>query len=418
MQERPELLKGREYLYAIAIFAVLFILSLALSYYSYIKFTQNPTIDLTCKVINQYEKSGYHGDFYMLKLDCGGVQIYTSKSLKIGDVTDKKVVADFDLGRIDFLGYIKGFYAKSKDFSVIEDESFKSKLNTVIAAQHKDKEIATIYKALFTAAPQDQALRQKLSALGVSHLMAISGFHLGVLSGVLFFLLGALYKPFHKRYLPYRNANRDLFIVVAVSLFFYMWFLDFTPSLVRSFGMLIVGYFLYDRGVKIISMQTLFLTLLLLVSLFPKLLFSLSFWLSASGVFYIFLFMKHMRTLHKITAFFLLSIFVYLAMLPFSLYIFGSFSLLHPLSVVWTMLFSIFYPLSILLHVSGFGGLLDSSLMAFLNLAQTTQPLFISADIFYSHIALSLMAVRYRVLFFLLALESFLLFIYAMQNVT
>jgi competence protein ComEC len=417
MQERPELLKGREYLYAFAVFAVLFLLSSAFSYYSYIKFTQKPTTDLTCKVINQYEKSGYHGDFYMLKLDCGEVQIYTSKSLKIGELLGQTVVADFTLDRIDFLGYLKGFYAKSKDFHIAEDESFKAKLNEAIASQHQNKELATLYQALYTNAPQDLVLRQKLSSLGLSHTMSISGFHLGLISGVLFFLFGWLYRPIQSRFFPYRNANRDIFIVVMIFLFGYVWFLEFIPPLLRSFGMLFVGYILYDRGVKIISMQTLFITLLLLMALFVKVVFSLSFWLSASGVFYIFLFAQYTQKMNKILFFFLLPIFVYMAMLPFSLYIFGIFSLVHPLSIVLDELFILFYPLSILLHVSGFGGLFDGWLTELLALGENHAIVHINATLFYFHLLLSLLAVRYRVLFFLLAFESFLLFIYAMQNV-
>jgi competence protein ComEC len=245
----------------------------------------------------------------MLKLDCGEVNIYTAKSLKIGDVMEKNVRAEFDLSRLDFLGYLKGFYAKSRDFYAFEDESFKAKLNADIASQHENKEIATIYKALYTAAPEDSLLRQKVATLGLSHTVSISGFHLGLLSGVLFFLFGALYRPVHASYFPYRNASRDLFLIVMIFLFTYVWFLNFIPPLLRSFGMLLVGYFLYDRGFKIVSMQTLVVTILLLLAFFPRLLFSLSFWLSASGVFYIFLFSLYFEKINKILFFLLFPLF-------------------------------------------------------------------------------------------------------------
>ncbi len=416
MIARPELFRGRDFFYALLGFFFIFLLSLSYEYFSYKKFLAQENVSLTCKVLNQYEKSGF-SDYYMLKLDCGDVVIYTAKGLGIGDVMEKEVSAEFSLSRLDFLGYLKGFYAKSTDFHVLESESFKSRLNASIAAQHEDKDIETIYKALFTAAPQSLELRQKLSSLGVSHLMAISGFHLGVLSGVLFFLFGWVYRPIAGRYFPYRPANRDLFLVIAIFLFAYVWFLDFTPSLIRSFGMLIVGYFLYDRGLKIISMQTLFLTLLLLVAFFPKLLFSLAFWLSASGVFYIFLFLVHFKKMNKVAIFFLLSIFVYLAMLPFSLYIFEIFSLMHPLSILWSALFSIFYPLSILLHASGFGGVFDGWLIKLVSLGEASSVVPLSALLFYMHLTLSFLAIKSRRLFYVLVFESTTIFIYAMQNV-
>ena len=416
MIARPELFRGHEFFYALFGFFTIALFSLSLEYFSYQRFATQEKVTLTCKVLNQYEKSGF-SDFYMLKLNCGEVNIYTAKGLKIGDVMDKEVQAEFDLSRLDFLGYLKGFYAKSHDFHAKDDLSFKSMLNSAIASEHENRDIATIYKALYSAAPQDYELRQKLSSLGVSHIMAISGFHLGVLSAVLFFLFGALYRPVHAYYLPYRHANRDLFFVVALFLFAYVWFLNFTPSLIRSFGMLIVGYILYDRGLKIISMQTLFVTLLLLLSFFPKLLFSLAFWLSSSGVFYIFLFSLQNKEMKKITLFLLLPIFVYLAMLPFSLYIFEIFSLVHPLSILWSELFTIFYPLSILLHVIGFGGVFDGWLLKLLALGESSSHLEISAFVFYAHLALSLLAVRYKSLFYALVFESTALFIYAVYNV-
>ncbi len=164
-------------------------------------------------------------------------------------------------------------------------------------------------------------------------------------------------------------------------------------------------------------MQTLFLTLLLLVAFFPRLLFSLGFWLSASGVFYIFLFLHHFKKMNKVAIFFLLSIFVYLAMLPFSLYIFEIFSLMHPLSIVWSALFSIFYPLSILLHVSGFGGVFDGWLLKLLSLGELTTTVELSNFMFFLHVGLSLLAIKWKSLFYILVFESTTIFIYAMQNI-
>lgn len=416
MIERPELFRGREFVYALIGFAAIFLLSLFFEYLSYNKFAAQENVTLTCKVVNQYEKHKFR-DFYMLKLDCGEVDIYTAKSLKIGDVMEKEVRAEFDLSHLDFLGYLKGFYAKSKDFYAVDDESFKAKLNASIASQHQDKEIATLYKALYTAAPQGYELRQKVATLGVSHTVSISGFHLGILSGVLFFLFGAFYRPIHSRFLPYRNANRDLFFVVIGFLFLYLWFLDFIPPLLRSFAMLSVGYLLYDRGLKIISMQTLLITVLLLLAFFPRLLFSLSFWLSVSGVFYIFLFSQYYEKINKILFFFLFPIFVYMAMLPFSLYIFTIFSLVHPLSILWDELFILFYPLSILLHGSGFGGVLDGWLLDWLSLSKGMQSVALSAFVFYAHLFVSLLAIKWRSGFYLLCLESFAIFNYAIYNV-
>ncbi|WP_345993452.1 ComEC/Rec2 family competence protein [Sulfurimonas sp. HSL-1716] len=417
MIERPDLFSGRGYLYVLLLFLTLFLLSLSIEYFSYKKLSSQKNATLTCKVVNQYEKSRGSHSYYILKLDCGDTLVYTSQRLSLGDMTGQKITAEFSLNKLDFLGYLKGFYAKSKILYGEDEDDFKTRLNTLISAQHSNKDAAEIYKALYTASPLKKELRQKLSSLGISHLMAISGFHLGVLSTVLFFFFGLFYKPLQNRYFPYRSAGRDLFAAVAFFLFFYVWFLDFTPSLLRSFTMLAVGYFLYDRGLKVLSMQTLFVSVLLLVALMPKLLLSIGFWLSVSGVFYIFLFLIHLGGMKKLSIFLLLPVFVYLSMLPFSLYIFGIFSLLHPLSIIWTTLFTLFYPLSILMHMAGFGGIFDGWLLKLLSLGESFQTLHVSATLFYIHIGLSFLAVRYRLFFYALAVFSFLFLIYAMQNV-
>lgn len=168
MIERPQLLNGRDYLYAFLLFVLIFFISLSIEYFSYKKLSSQESVTLTCKVVNQYEKSRNPHSYYILKLNCSDTLIYTSKGLSIGDMMDQKITAEFALNRLDFLGYLKGFYAKSKILYGEDDNGFKTRLNSLIAVQHKDKDIATIYKALYTASPQDKELRQKLSSLGIS----------------------------------------------------------------------------------------------------------------------------------------------------------------------------------------------------------------------------------------------------------
>uniref|UniRef100_UPI003563EE14 ComEC/Rec2 family competence protein n=1 Tax=Sulfurimonas sp. TaxID=2022749 RepID=UPI003563EE14 len=275
-----------------------------------------------------------------------------------------------------------------------------------------------IYQALFSAAPLNKDLQTTFSTLGVSHLLAISGFHLGVLSGLLFFLIRPIYNFFQNRYFPYRNSKSDIFLVVAFSLLLYLNFLGSPPSLLRAFSMLIIGFVVYDRGFKIISMQTLLLTGILLLVIFPKLLFSLGFWLSISGVFYIFLFLIHFKHLSKIWQFIIIPFWVYILMLPFSLAIFSNFSIYHPLSIIWTTLFTIFYPLSIFLHLVGFGNLFDGVLENFILLAQSQTSVDLDIKWLVFHIVLSLISIYKKSFVWLLLALSFSFLIYAINHIT
>lgn len=418
MIERVELFRGRDFFIFLVAFCAIFIVSISINYYNYLQFSSTKTKTLVCKIQNQYTKTKYNDVYYILKLKSkNGVVFYTSKGLYVGKIIGDIATFKIYLNHLTFLDYLGGFYAKSKILNITDDNGFKQKLNYLIAMQHPDKNMAIMYKALYTAAPQSRKLRQKLSALGISHLLAISGFHLGVLSAILFFLIGLLYKPLHNIFFPYRHVNRDIFIIVALCLLWYVWFLDFTPSLIRSFAMLVIGYFLYDRGIKVISMQTLLLTILLLISFYPRLLVSLGFWLSVSGVFYIFLFLQYFKYLKKYYIFILLPIFVYLMMLPYSLYLFHVFSIYNPLSIVWTELFTLFYPLSIVAHLLKNGDIFDNLLTRLLALGDNFTLISISTSIFTLHVILSLLAIRFRIFFYFLNIFAISFFIYAIYYV-
>ena len=419
MIERVSLFTSKRDILLFALLSFLILLvSLFIEYKNFREFTVFDSALVNATVLKQYTKSKNNRTYQVLKLKSSdGLVFYTTAKRSLQDIKNQEIELEIWPKDLDFYKYFTTFYGPSKIININEKESTKQNLNAFILSSHKEKEIANIYQALYTATPLDAGLQNSFSTLGVSHLLAISGFHLGVLSALLFFFLRPLYGYFQDRLFPYRNAKRDLFLVVGLLLFTYMLFLDSPPSLIRAFGMLVVGFILYDRGVEIVSMQTLLLTVTLLLSLFPRLFFSLGFWLSASGVFYIFLFLVHFKELGRIWQFLLLPLWVYLLMLPFSLSIFENFSIYHPLSVVWTMLFSIFYPLSIFLHVIGFGDIFDPALMRLLELGSDTSVVGLDKHLFLFYVLLSLVAVFSRRAVGAMLLFACSLFIYAVYHV-
>jgi len=394
----------------------LFILSysLLIKYQNFKQLTRFDTSLVDAIVLKQYEKSKNGKTYQVLKLKSEqGFVFYTTTKKKIQDLTGKKLSLEIHTSHITFSNYFTYFYVYSYIKNISQTKSLKEKLNTIISDAHDDKNISNIYQALYTATPLNKELQTTFSSLGVSHLLAISGFHLGVLSALLLFLLKYPYQFFQDRFFPYRNSKRDIFLVISLVLFSYLLFLDSPPSLVRAFFMLFVGFIFYDRGIKIVSMQTLLLTVLILLSFFPRLFLSLGFWLSVSGVFYIFLFLINFKNLSKIWQFILVQIWVYLMILPFSLTIFGNFSIYHPLSIVWTSLFSIFYPLSIFLHLFGFGNLFDFVLVDFLSLNQHQIILDLKSYFLYIPIVISLLSLFKRYFIYLLILYNIGILTYA-----
>lgn len=98
---------------------------------------------------------------------------------------------------------------------------------------------------------------------------------------------------FPKRYFPYRNLRLDLSILIFALLLAYACLIGFVPSFVRSLIMAFWVFYLLCKNIKIINFVTLFCSILLCISLYPRLLFSIGFLFSILGVFYIFLYMHH-----------------------------------------------------------------------------------------------------------------------------
>jgi len=393
---------------------LLLMLSLGREYYHYHQLKAKPTAIIKATVLNEYLKTTSKKSYKVIKLKSNnGALFYTTASKRFRSVKNSEVLLKIWTKNLDFLSYLKGFYVHSYFLKSTPLNSNKERLSTLLHSLHSNETIARIYDALFLAKPLSFELYNRFGALGISHLFAISGFHLGILSAVLFFLLYHLYKPLHTHYLPYRHIKRDIFFVVAAILLGYLLFLDSPPSLLRAYAMLLIGFILYDRGVKILSMQTLFIATTLLLALFPRLFFSLGFWLSVSGVYYIMLFFIHFKELKTWQQFLLVPLWVYMMMLPFSLYIFHTFSLYHPLSVIITELFTIFYPLSLFLHIVGFGSLLDPLLDGILHLDLHPYSITLPKWLFYGFVLLSLLASRYKKVLYLLVVIAVAILIYA-----
>ena len=422
--ESVELLSSKRDIFTL--FALLFflcIVSLSYQYYKYYELTKFDSQITNAVVLKQYTKTkqtkkGKQKRYEVLKLRSNdGFTFYTIASKNLQNIKQRTIQIEIWTGKISFYEYLRTFFVFSKILKIYKDNSLMSSISNAIASQHRDKNVSAVYEALFLAKPLPRALQQQFANLGISHLIAISGFHLGVLSFILFLLLKYPYKFLQNRYFPYRSSTRDTFFITASILLAYMLFLSSPPSLLRSFIMLIVGFILYDRGMKIISMQTLSITILLILALFPQLLFSIGFWLSVSGVFYIFLFFIYFSHHSKIVQFLLIPFWVYLLMLPYSLTIFGNFSLYHPLSILYSTLFTLFYPLALFLHLIGFGNLLDPivKMLLYANLNAHQEHLHIGY--LGVEIILSLLSVFSRRALLLLLIYVGSIFIYFIYNI-
>lgn len=419
MIQRVSLFTSRRDFFIFLAFCFIFLShSLYVEYKKFEELTRFDSFLTKATIQKQYTKAKNSRTYQVLKLKSSdGITFYTKAKKDLQNLKDKEIEIEVWTKNLTFYDYISSFFGYSKIISIKEKESLKSDLNTFIDNAHENEQIARLYQALYLAEDVDSEMQNAFSNLGVSHIVAISGFHLGILSAILYFLISPIYKLAQNRFFPYTNAKRDLFFITFSVLFAYVLFLDSPPSLVRSFGMFIVGFVLYDRGIEVFSMQTLLIAVLLLLAFFPRLFFSLGFWLSAGGVFYIFLFLIYFKHLNFIYQLLGISVLVYLYMLPSSLFLFGNFSIYHPFSVILSMLFTPFYPLSIVLHTVGFGNLFDSFFEWLLILGENGTKISLSIYAFLLHILLSFGAIYNRYAMSVLSLFSLFIFIYAVYEV-
>ena len=146
---------------------------------------------------------------------------------------------------------------------------------------------------------------------------------------------------------------------------------------------------------------------MLLLVVFPKMLASLAFWFSVLGVFYIFLLLRKFDEANRYLMTLIISFGIFVLMLPIVHMIFPLTSTLQLYSPLLSLGFSLFYPLSIVLHIVGFGGAFDGWLMELFTLK--SQPIQVELDIAFGvgYLLLSMGAVYFQRLFYLLFLIAF-----------
>lgn len=371
-------------------------LSLSWEYYQYKELTRFDDPLVRASVIDQEVRLIGDKPRTSMKLHLdNGSNVRCAMSPYLRDLRGREVLVELRVGKITFLDYLKGFRTRGVIMEVYPQLSLKERWYRRIASDHPDSTMKELYGALFVATPMSQEFQALVGAMGLSHILSISGYHYGIISLIAYFLLRPPYRWWQSRYFPYRHGNRDLFFVVAGILFFYLWALEFIPPMVRAFGMLAVGYWLYDRGIKIVSFQTLLIAVGVLLAFFPKLFFALGFWFSSFGVLSIFIFIRYYEHWKVWQIFLSLHVWCYLVLLPISLAIFGTFGWWHIGSIPLALAFNLYYPSVLALHLTPWGDWYDPWLLRLFK-AGDIRPVVIPIWAGMLSIALAVAAMRWK----------------------
>ena len=392
-------------------FALLLLIAgvqLLFQYRTYHTITTHKFYSTRAKVLNQYRKHGH----WVLKFKSEeGFVLYSTSKEDLKDLRGREVSLLLIRSRKipTFLDFLRGFYSVAYIQKVLHRTSLPFQIERFITSQHHSQNAKELFSALFLATPLSHTLRQQLSILGIRHLLAISGFHLGLLGALISFFSLKLLHPLWQRFFPYRNIYTFTALLSIGVIFCYLLLLGAIPSVIRSFFMVVLGFLIYHRHLKLLSFETLFWIVLLVIAAFPKFAFSIGFWLSVSGVYCIYLFLHHFPSLKPWQIFVGINFWLFWTMFPITHLLFTQTSPWQLLSPLLSMGFALFYPLALGLHLVGAGGVLDGFMQ------WGVQPCcFIQTPLwfFFLYLLLSVWSIFHRRILYLFILSPLILVVY------
>ncbi|BCX79522.1 ComEC/Rec2 family competence protein [Campylobacter sp. 19-13652] len=410
----------REIVYFAAFLAFIFVLNLVYEYHKYYKFIDEPEPYITGVIKEVIVSKKENKIRKFIKILSDDFELFSKVALKEnykkGDFIGLEIYT-INIGFLDFLSrkiFVKStqrhliekddIHAPSKETysdskgrvpvlsapSSVTSEHYLKALN-FIKSQHKNTLISELYEALFLAQTPSKALRQSMQQYGANHLIAISGYHLSAILFLVFFLLRTPYMALLTRYFPYRDYRFDISVLAFLIVAFYAYFIGFVPSFMRALSMGFVGFYLLTRGIRILSFELFFVCVCALVALNLKLIFNVGFLFSCFGVWFIYLYLHHFKPKNRLVFAVNLNIYIAFCMTIITGYFFDFASIWQLSGLLLNFIFILFYPLAALLHMLGFGGMLDFAIEPLLefkstNIKSLDIPLWLL--IFYSFLAL------------------------------
>ncbi|WP_353661888.1 ComEC/Rec2 family competence protein [Hydrogenimonas sp. SS33] len=419
---KPLLIEGRrEWLLFFAAAFTLFLLSLSRQYLQYRTLVSQKKRAVEAEVLVQYAKTKKGRAYQVLKLhsDALGKDFFTTSKEPLKNLRGRRVALLLFPKKVGFVDFLRTPFIPAYILRVLPGQSLRFRLYDHIAAQHPERWMQELYGALFLALPVSKDLRQAVTKLGANHLLALSGFHMGVLWFILYGGLSLLYRPLQNRFFPWRHRLLDVGAVTVGVLGGYLLLTGMPPSLLRAYAMVVTGWLALLFGIELLSFSFLAVCAVALVALIPSLLFSIGFWLSVWGVFSIYQFLRWTEGWPAWVVFLGLNLWVWLAMLPVVHTLFGTFAPSQLFSPLLTLLFTLFYPVAMALNLLGAGGLMDGMVMELLRYGAQVPAVTVTLPRWVGglFVLLALFAVRFRVALYLQMGVMLLFLLYLVEKV-
>ncbi len=199
------------------------------------------------------------------------IVVYKGQTINIAKVNLLSIgnsTGFIDRKKITLLGPEKTWYAKI----LIKRKKILKQLKLEINRMHKDT--AILFTALFTGYKinPNSELFLSFRRAGASHILALSGMHLGILSFGIIFLL------------KFITAKKMRFLITVLTILFYVFLTDSGPSLTRAaIFLIIIGIFVII-GIRTDIFHILVLCFIVQIIIAPESSYSLSFQLSYTAI--------------------------------------------------------------------------------------------------------------------------------------
>ena len=377
----------RKYLKYVIVFILLFVLGSALFYIQIDKMSNLRSYDDAVEIEGDVSRYGYSNTGYIIDLknvivnnsdSIGELRLYivldgpVSEELSLGDkvkVKTELTLQSLVTDKIEISKYVSGIVYSScvinSDILVINEqptfiESIQEKLKSTLNAGLSNENASIAYSVLVGDKSDLNAdVKDTFSYAGISHILAVSGLHVGFLVAIITFILNMC-----------RVGRRSRFFITSAILLLYCTICGFTASVLRASFMAIILLLAGVVGKEYDGLNSLGLAGILILLIFPQDLFSMGFQLSFMCVFMIITLADKMSNLlksWKVPEFIASAISISLCVtLGSSIILINSLYEVSIISIVANLIvipiFSITYPLLFLLAIV-------SMIMPFLNFA-------------------------------------------------
>lgn len=411
MQPQAGLLRTPlEWFWFVGIWLLMTLVSLSWEYYGYRQLKAMPQVRLEgVGVAEKVTVNRFGHPTRLGKIEADGLVLWARLSSHLPDISGKRVEVLLATKNFDFVDYMTRIWAGEANIRLLgsRDDTY-TLLREWIASQHQDALMRNLFLGIYLDEPLSPLMQQLSNNFGLAAMLTLSGLNLALLSALLYPLIYYPYRFLQERFFPWRHRRIDVLAITLIVLGGYVALTGFPPSLTRAYAMAWAAWLFYTKGVRLLSFETLTLVTMVLIALSPRFALSLGFWLSVIGVFYIFLYLRWYGEGNKIWVYVGLNFWIFVAMAPVIHFWFDHLTFGQLSSPITSMLFDLIYPLSILLHLVGLGGVADDWIKDLL--LSPVAPMKLSTPLWFLvlYAILSLLAIKERGAFMAITLLALL----------